>query len=476
MKKQYLFILILALLAIGCSKENSDALADSFTLEVTIPEGTAASDEVSIAGPCFAENLILSPKYARVRTIEINPGDFVSGKSLEDGFWFESAELGRELDADGSPVTHTMKGAAGYTYQVSVARWTKERVEDLTEQRVSSSWSLVGTMNEWRLSLGLPLTGTGDSRVLKDVNCNGTDAFKLVLDNSWIINYGIGEPNTVTRVDKSSVTLTRDGGSIQPAPGVYTLNFNPRTCVLALDKTGEYIPDPEPDSWAVTGAFNGWAMDTAIPLSLQKNSLYTASYVGLTQATEADGEEAGFLLVKNGSMEGFLGRAGGRGTVSVGSATALEEGGGKMLVPANGYYEFSLDPKNLTVTVSDSPAATQSSWSIVGKFNGWDQTAGIPFYTYGTWHVAKNVELTMVNGANDMGFKFVKDKSWDNNRGITGMSGGDGGYKVVDLDTEISLAQGGGNIQLPEEGFYDVYMNAATDKAYILKAGSAFLH
>ena len=149
MKKQYLFILILALLAIGCSKENSDALADSFTLEVTIPEGTAASDEVSIAGPCFAENLILSPKYARVRTIEINPGDFVSGKSLEDGFWFESAELGRELDADGSPVTHTMKGAAGYTYQVSVARWTKERVEDLTEQRVSSSWSLVGTMNEW---------------------------------------------------------------------------------------------------------------------------------------------------------------------------------------------------------------------------------------------------------------------------------------------------------------------------------------
>jgi hypothetical protein len=38
------------------------------------------------------------------------------------------------------------------------------------------------------------------------------------------------------------------------------------------------------------------------------------------------------------------------------------------------------------------------------------------------------------------------------------------------------LSQGGGNIQLVEDGTYDVYMNTATDKAFILEAGAPFLH
>lgn len=476
MKKQYLFALILSLLALGCSKEDNSEQASAFTLEVLLPEGTLSTDAVYISGPCFDKDRVLTPKYARTRTIDIDQADFVAGKTMEDGFWFVSEHCGRELDADGNSISHTMKGLGGYTYRVSVSRWTSESSDDITSQMRNGSWSLVGTLNQWRLSLGYPLESSGNDRIIRGVNCSGSDAFKLVMDGSWIVNFGYGMPNVSHPVSSGEITLVRDGGNIQPAAGVYTLTFRPETAVLKLEKTGEYMPEPDPDTWAVTGAYNGWDLETAVPLTRLKSGLYSASYVHLTKATAADGDNAGFLLAKNGSMEGYLGFPGGTAQVSLETETPLVEAGGNLLVPQNGYYDLLLDPENSTLTVMKSPAATMSSWSVVGKFNGWNAGSGTPFYTYGEWLIAFNVELTSVSGANDMGFKFVKNGSWDNNRGVSGMSGGDGGYMVVSLDTEVPLSQGGGNIQLAEEGTYDIYMNANTDKCFILKAGDPFLH
>lgn len=370
-----------------------------------------------------------------------------------------------------------MKGMGGYTYQVSVARWSTIPEEDISEQLLTGKWSLVGTHNEWRTSLGYPLEVSDDNRIYRNLNCSGSDAFKLVLDDSWLINFGYGNPAEITPVSPGEITLVRDGGKIQPFAGMYTLTFKPGTGTLNLEKTGEYLPPPEPDNWAVIGAFNGWDINTAIPLTRQKNGIYTASYVHLVSATADACDDAGFLLVKNGAMEGCLGLSGGNGTVTPGSDTWLEAEGGTMFVPEDGFYEFSLEPVSGLLILTASPAAQESTWSIVGKFNDWDPTTGIPFYIYGNWNIAFNVGLTLVNGTErGMGFKFVKNKSWDNNRGVSGLVGGEGGYMVVDLDTEISLSQGGGNIQLVEEGAYDIYMNRDTDKAFILKAGSAFLH
>ena len=484
MKKQYLFVLLAALLAFaGCSERDYDA-AGTFTMEVTIPEGTPSADAVYIAGPFNAEvvsdDWLLSPKHARLRTIELDPEKFVSGKTLEDGFWFVSAALGRELDEDGQGVSHTLKAHTGYTYKVSVSRWSSEvEGEDITERMLNGQWALVGTHNEWRLSLAYNMEKSGNERVHGGLNCSGEDSFKLVLDGSWLVNFGYGNPGTSTVVHAGKqVTLVRDGGNVRPEAGLYTVKFNPSICALILEKTGEYTPPPAPDSWAVTGKFNGWnAAENCFPLTRGKDGKYTASFVNLMQATSADGGDAGFLLAKNGSMDGFLGLAGGRGTVSLDVANALAEEGGVMLVPENGFYEFILDPENNSLSVTPSPAAAMSSWSIVGKFNDWDPTTGILMYTYGNWHIAFSVELTQMLGeTGGMGFKFVKNKSWDNNRGYTGYVGGEGGHKVVELDTEIPLSQGGGNIQLVEDGTYDVYMNTATDKAFILEAGAPFLH
>ncbi len=473
MELKFYFALLIPVLAVGCMEDNPAARDISFTIEAGLPEGTPSSDVIYLCGPCFASDQMMAPKYARVRTIELNTKDFVSGKSMEDGFWFESELFGRELDADGAPVTHTLSPAAGLTYSVTVARWTGEPGEDIVPQMLAGKWSIVGSMNEWRLSLGYAMEKSGESSVFKDLNCSGSDSFKLVLDGSWLVNFGYGEPNTTVKVSESRITLVRDGGNIQPAAGMYTLSFNPGTCVLSLSRTGDYIPAPEPDSWSVAERFNGWDKSTSFPLSRQKSGLYTASYIDLHNATAADGGDAGIMLVRNG--DSMYGVAGG-GTVTPGAETPIQENGARILLPENGYYDFVLNPDNQTVTISRSPDPTLSSWSIVGKFNGWDPAAGIPFYSTGDWYVAKDVELTNVSGSSDMGFKFVKNKSWDNNRGITGLSGGDGGFKVIGLDEEISISQGGGNIQLEEEGSYDIYMNADTDKAYVLKAGTTFLH
>lgn len=475
----FLFTMLATILALPCCSEK-ETPATTFTLEVRMPEGTGSADKVYICGPCLEKKLALTPKYASVRMVELTPGEFVPGKTLEDGFWFESEFCGRELDEEGNSITHTMKARVGYTYEMSVARWTSRPAgEDISGEMLSGIWSIVGNFNEWRLSLSYQMEKSGDERIWKNLNCSGEDSFKLVLDSSWLINFGYGEPNTSTTVPAGSqVTLVRDGGNIRPEAGLYTVKFNPSTTALILEKTGEYTPPPAPDSWAIIGKFNGWnAEDNYFTLTRGKDGKYTASYVNLVQATSADGADAGFLLAKNGTMEGFLGLAGGKGTVSLDSANTMTEEGGVMLVPQNGFYEFLLDPETSSLSVSASPAAAVSSWSIVGKFNDWDPTTGIPMYTYGNWHIAFSVELTQMLGeTGGMGFKFVKNKSWDNNRGVTGYTGGEGGHKVVDLDTEISLSQGGGNIQLLEDGTYDIYLNRETDKAFILKAGDVFRH
>lgn len=200
MKRLFLFALPLALFATACSPDDTTTGFASFTLEVLLPEETPAGDVISIAGACFSEKQTLSTKYARVRVLEVDPEDFVPGKTLEDGFWFESSLCGRELDADGAEVTHSMKGMGGYTYQVSVARWSTIPEEDISEQLLTGKWSLVGTHNEWRTSLGYPLEVSDDNRIYRNLNCSGSDAFKLVLDDSWLINFGYGNPAEITPV------------------------------------------------------------------------------------------------------------------------------------------------------------------------------------------------------------------------------------------------------------------------------------
>ena len=101
------------------------------------------------------------------------------------------------------------------------------------------------------------------------------------------------------------------------------------------------------------------------------------------------------------------------------------------------------------------PAPSEEVWTLVGAFNGWPETpdSNYNMTKEGDWYVFKG--FTTEGGE----MKFYSG-GWDVNRG--------GAFTAVNEAVEIS--QGGPNVNLPA-GTYDIYMNAATDKAYFMEPG-----
>ena len=147
---------------------------------------------------------------------------------------------------------------------------------------------------------------------------------------------------------------------------------------------------------------------------------------------------------------------------------SVTQGGPNIKVTEDGTYDLFLNPDagvaKVIVTGSNAGPADPyadwetSSWGVTGSIASaglnWDND--IEMLTDGTWHVAKNVELT---GTDE--FKFRKDHGWDVN------FGGD----FVELGAEFAVTQGGPNIKVAEDGTYDLLLNADGAVAKIVVAG-----
>ena len=95
-----------------------------------------------------------------------------------------------------------------------------------------------------------------------------------------------------------------------------------------------------------------------------------------------------------------------------------------------------------------------SSWSVIGSMTGWSND--IPMYVLENYHVAYNV--SMIAGDE---FKFRKDSAWEFNYG------GD----FVGFGERTSAIGDGVNIQIPEDGIYDIYFDSNALVFYIMYAG-----
>ena len=104
--------------------------------------------------------------------------------------------------------------------------------------------------------------------------------------------------------------------------------------------------------------------------------------------------------------------------------------------------------------------ATKSEYGVVGSFQApttWDVAAPVEMYTTKEkdWVVAEGVELYKSDE-----FKIVTGNSWDNPN-----FGGKDNTLVAEVDKEYTLAQGGQNIKVNENGKFNIYFNA-TSKAF----------
>ena len=138
------FLMLLSLLA-GCSKEEKitfdselprfDLRPDYQLLEVIVPQGTLASDNLYIVGEFNGgvDVAVGDPRWQLEKAsdtdvkwgIYLNPDDFVEGKTLADGYTFYSVEQGEERSLENTPVIHTEAPAVGARINVLLYRWAE---------------------------------------------------------------------------------------------------------------------------------------------------------------------------------------------------------------------------------------------------------------------------------------------------------------------------------------------------------------
>lgn len=144
MKKIYYLLLMLPLLAWLSSCDEQEAIVfdhelpqfelkeNAILLEVIMPQGTAATDELYIAGAFnggeeavgkLEWKLEKAPNSDVKWGIYLVPSTFAGGKTLADGFYFVSTSKGVERSVKNEDVVHTLNVGVGTRTNVMVARW-----------------------------------------------------------------------------------------------------------------------------------------------------------------------------------------------------------------------------------------------------------------------------------------------------------------------------------------------------------------
>ena len=146
MKKTYLWLLTMLLPLVGMMSSCSDddlvfdhelpqfEIQDGkILLEVIVPQGTNASDEIYIVGAFNGgeEAAVGNPQWALTKAektnlkwgVYLDPATFEPGTSLADGFWFVSVRDGREYDIAGNEAIHTDNPKTGTRTNIFASRW-----------------------------------------------------------------------------------------------------------------------------------------------------------------------------------------------------------------------------------------------------------------------------------------------------------------------------------------------------------------
>lgn len=114
----------------------------------------------------------------------------------------------------------------------------------------------------------------------------------------------------------------------------------------------------------------------------------------------------------------------------------------------------------IEVVVPEAPS--YDCWQVIGTMNGWAPGYGIPMENVDEWGLmvaAYNVELTTEDE-----FKFLYGNDWSNPEyGYYGAS--------VEAGYYYSAVAAGPNITVAADGIYDLYLDLANERIYVMNAG-----
>ena len=117
-----------------------------------------------------------------------------------------------------------------------------------------TTWSIIGSMTDW--SRDLPMGYLGDGIYEIYYGFGGITQYKFRMNGNWDVNFGIGEPGSVSVVSEGVYNLVPDGGNINMAQdGLWhiLLDTNSQTVEFTLEIEGGgnvlWQGDMTIDSW-----------------------------------------------------------------------------------------------------------------------------------------------------------------------------------------------------------------------------------
>lgn len=332
-----------------------------------------------------------------------------------------------------------------------------------------SIYGLVGVLNGWAApDVKFTDKGTGE-HVLLGQALGASEGFKIRANDEWNDAENYGTLNGGIVAIDSEITLVNGGGSkdmMVETAGTYDLYFYPadlKLYVMTPGKTpadaGEPVVPPTPTEtvYSVAGDFNGWGetdmTDNGDGFFVLKNQAIVAGN--------------GFKFKKNHSWaDADCWGVDAATTVTIGEAIVLIQPGANIPVSVDGTFDIYFNPTTATAYVMNAgevpgtPAPAAHTYSLVGSFNGWNQTdttytmtaSATDTYTF------SNIALNAYDE-----FKIVEDYAWTVSYGAAA---------TVVLDQKFALtSNNGGNIVMPATGTFNITFYAATSELLIEAVG-----
>ena len=381
------------------------------------------------------------------------------------------AEYGQEISVDFQIETSVsnekgtaVAGTEVYSNIVTVSYTPVEIKEALPDAEEFDKVWVIGDYCGWKhgatqFIYDYAATGNVYSGVI-DFGGKAANGFKLTGVAAWddACNWGCDENNMPTEDEPASIQLITGGGSKD------IKCYSKRYYKFSFDKTSLILTKEFGfDSVGVIGVGNNWDTDAA---QMEFNPVYCRFYADVTFAA---GDQ-------------FKCRADGAWTLSWGVNADATEGAENVKVADAGNYRVYLNLNKGTLelnadmygkqepgvtgggtTPEPEPEPTETTYGLIGQFNGWGEP-DVDLVARGDgWYVVKEV---VIPAAEENKFLIRLNDAWSNKFGFAEDN------TFVTIDAKNTLTAEGKDMWIAD-GTYDFYFNPTSAELYVMTAGAA---
>ena len=485
MKIKHLLIGMLAMAAsVACNRtdepeETPKLEVDKATVEVAATAGEASFNVTS------NQNWVAS---ADADWVSIEPA---SGSASEKAVTVKVTAEDNETTAAREATVTVKAGELTKTVKVNQAAGQGGETPGPGDTTLSE-WALVGSFNEWNPASELYLAVLDEEYfVYYGFELASNDEFKFLKGGAWppagqeVGGNGLVEPNTIQPAGGSNIKVTEAGKY-----DIYLAADLTKFYVMSEGKLPAEAVEPAPveNQWGMMGCFvdNQWASD--VPMTKEGEWIVAkgAQFTELTfkiraNQSWADGTNIG---VAPGSERGYVNAKVSVVTAEYSKANLGGDAADIKLDGEAGTYDVYFSFENLEVYVMEQGAKpgekdpiipetpAEITYTVVGTLDGINWSNNAPeglMVKEGDYYVGKNIPLvtaaTLYGGANQIEFKVVETGTWN-------------GYAHANkenenfINAEIPVVAGGENIIVKgAEGAYDVYLDKANGKVWVMEPG-----